>query len=60
MDIIFVTKYLQENLGFSDEKIDKIRKYIDLLLIFNKKYKVSIPKTNKEKSKILSKIKDLF
>ena len=24
MDIVFVKKYLQENLGFSDEKIDKI------------------------------------
>ena len=33
MDIFFVKKYLQKNLGFSDEKIDKIRKYIDLLLI---------------------------
>ncbi len=38
MDIVFVKKYLQENLGFSDEKIHKIHKYIDLLLIFNKKY----------------------
>ena len=32
MDIVFVKKYLQENLGFSDKKIDKINKYIDLLL----------------------------
>ena len=36
MDIDFVKKYLHENLGFSDEKIDKISKFIDLLLIFNK------------------------
>ena len=34
--------------------------YEETYKIFNKKYKVSIPKTNKEKSKILSKIKDLF
>ena len=38
MDIGFVKKYLDENLGFSNEKIDKISKFIDLLLIFNKKY----------------------
>ena len=38
MDIVFVKKYLQENLGFSDEKIEKVRKYVNLLLIFNKKY----------------------
>ena len=40
MDIGFVKKYLQENLSFSDEKIDKIRKYVNLLLIFNKKFLV--------------------
>ena len=34
--------------------------YEETYKIFNKKYKVSIPKTQKEKSKILSKIKDLF
>ncbi len=34
--------------------------YEETYKIFNKKYKVSIPKTEKEKSKILSKIKDLF
>jgi len=34
--------------------------YEETYKIFNKKYKVSIPKTKKEKSKILSKIKDLF
>ena len=38
MNIGFVKKYLQENLGFSGDKIDKISKYIDLLLVFNKKY----------------------
>ena len=34
--------------------------YEETYKIFNKKYKVSIPKNKKEKSKILSKIKDLF
>ena len=34
--------------------------YEETYKIFNKKYKVTIPKTEKEKSKILSKIKDLF
>ena len=34
--------------------------YEETYKIFNKKYKVSIPKTEKEKSKILSKIKNLF
>ena len=48
MDNVFVKKYLQENLGFSDEKIDKIRKYIDLLLIFNKKYNLISKSTEKE------------
>ena len=48
MDIGFVKKYLQENLGLSDEKIDKIRKYIDLLLIFNKKYNLISKSTEKE------------
>ena len=48
MDIAFVKKYLQENLGFSDEKIDKISKYIDLLLIFNKKYNLISKSTEKE------------
>ena len=48
MDIVFVKKYLQENLGFSDEKIDKINKYIDLLLIFNKKYNLISKNTEKE------------
>ena len=48
MDIGFVKKYLQENLGFSDEKIDKIRKYIDLLLIFNKKYNLISKNSEKE------------
>ena len=48
MDIGFVKKYLQENLGFSDEKIDKIKKYIDLLLIFNKKYNLISKSTEKE------------
>ena len=48
MDISFVKKYLQENLGFSDEKIDKISKYIDLLLIFNKKYNLISKSTEKE------------
>jgi len=48
MDILFVKKYLQENLGFSDEKIHKIHKYIDLLLIFNKKYNLISKSTEKE------------
>ena len=48
MDIVFVKRYLQENLSFSDEKIDKIRKYIDLLLIFNKKYNLISKSTEKE------------
>ena len=47
MDIAFVKKYLQENLGFADKKIDKIRKYIDLLLIFNKKYNLISKSTEK-------------
>ena len=48
MDIVFVKRYLQENFSFSDEKIDKIRKYIDLLLIFNKKYNLISKSTEKE------------
>ena len=48
MDIGFVKKYLQENLCFSDKKIDKISKYIDLLLIFNKKYNLISKSTEKE------------
>lgn len=48
MDIVFVKKYLHENLGFSDEKIHKIHKYIDLLLIFNKKYNLISKTTEKE------------
>ena len=48
MDIGFVKKYLQENLGFSDKKIDKIEKYIDLLLIFNKKYNLISKSTEKQ------------
>ena len=48
MDIFFVKKYLRENLSFSDEKIDKISKYIDLLLIFNKKYNLISKNTEKE------------
>ena len=48
MDIPFVKKYLQENLGFSDEKIEKICKYIDLLLNFNKKYNLISKNTEKK------------
>ena len=48
MDIVFVKKYLHVNLSFSKEKIDKIRKYIDLLLIFNKKYNLISKSTEKE------------
>ena len=48
MDIVFVKKYLHEKLGFSDEKIHKIHKYIDLLLIFNKKYNLISKSTEKE------------
>ena len=47
MDISFVKNYLQENLGFSEEKIDKISKYIDSLLIFNKKYNLISKSTEK-------------
>ena len=47
MDIAFVKKYLRENFGFNDEKIDKIRKYIDILLIFNKKYNLISKSTEK-------------
>ena len=48
MDIVFVKKYLRENLRFSDRKIDKIRKYIDLLLTFNKKYNLISRNTENE------------
>ena len=48
MDIGFVKKYLQDNLSFSGEKIDKISKYIDLLLIFNQKYNLISKSTEKE------------
>ena len=48
MDIVFVKKYLQENLGFSEDKIHKIHKYIELLLIFNKKYNLISKSTEKE------------
>ena len=48
MDIVFVKKYLEKNLGFSDEKINKICKYVDLLLIFNKKYNLISKNTEKE------------
>ena len=48
MDIVFVKRYLKENLHFSDEKIDKIRKYIDLLIIFNRKYNLISKSTEKE------------
>ena len=48
MDIGFVKKYLHENFGFSEEKIDKINKFIDLLLIFNKKYNLISKSTEKE------------
>ena len=34
--------------------------YKETYRIFNKKYKVSVPKNEKQKSKILSKLKDLF
>ena len=48
MDIVLVKKYLRENLGFSDKKIQKIHKYIDLLLIFNKKYNLISRSTEEE------------
>ena len=48
MDIVFVKKYLRKNLGFSDKKIQKIHKYIDLLLVFNKKYNLISKSTEKE------------
>ena len=48
MDIVFVKKYLHANLSFSKEKIDKIQKYVDLLLIFNKKYNLISKNTEKE------------
>tara|TARA_Y100000766_G_C18871727_1_gene588627 strand:- start:107 stop:724 length:618 start_codon:yes stop_codon:yes gene_type:complete len=48
MDTAFVKKYLKENLSFSDKKIDKISKYVDLLLNFNKKYNLISKSTEKE------------
>jgi len=48
MNIVSVKKYLEANLGFSIEKIDQIRQYIDLLLIFNKKYNLISKNTEKE------------
>ena len=47
MKIDFVKKYLEGNLGLSKEKIDKIRNYVDLLLIFNKKYNLISKSTEK-------------
>ena len=48
MKIGLVKKYLEENLGLSKEKIDKIRNYVDLLLIFNKKYNLISKSTENE------------
>ena len=48
MNIVFAKKYLKDNLGFSKEKIDKIHRYVDLLLIFNKKYNLIGKSTEKE------------
>ena len=48
MDIVFVKQYLEKNLGFSKEQIDKISNYIDSLLIFNKKYNLISKSTEKE------------
>ena len=48
MKIGFVKKYLKANLCFSEDKIDKIGKYVDLLLIFNKKYNLISRSTEEE------------
>ena len=48
MDIVFVKKYLRENLGFSVNKIDQISEYADLLLTFNKKYNLISKSTEKD------------
>ena len=48
MDIVFVKRYLEENLSFSKERIEKISKYVDLLLIYNKKYNLISKNTEKE------------
>jgi 16S rRNA (guanine527-N7)-methyltransferase len=48
MDTFLVKKSLEKNFGFSNKKIDKISKYVDLLLIFNKKYNLISKSTEKE------------
>ena len=45
MDIHSIKKYLELNLGFSKDKINKIDEYIELLLDFNKKYNLIGKKT---------------
>ena len=45
MDIQSIKKYLELNLGFSKDKIDKIDEYLELLLNFNKKYNLIGKKT---------------
>jgi len=48
MDTFLVKKSLKKNFGFSNKKIDKISKYVDLLLIFNKKYNLISKSTENE------------
>lgn len=48
MDTFLVKKSLEKNFGFSNKKIDKISKYVDLLLIFNKKYNLISKSTENE------------
>ena len=48
MDTFLVKKSLEKNFDFSNKKIDKISKYVDLLLIFNKKYNLISKSTEKE------------
>ena len=45
MDIQSIKKYLELNLGFTKDKIDKIDEYLELLLNFNKKYNLIGKKT---------------
>ena len=48
MDIASIKKYLELNFGFSKEKILKIKEYVDLLIIFNKKYNLIGKKTEND------------
>ena len=48
MDIASIKKYLELNFGFSKEKILKIKEYVDLLIISNKKYNLIGKKTEND------------